>query len=335
MNNILRGIKSGDAVKRLLTNYMLLLIMLVIFVVFTVMLPSGSFASGSNVLKILQMGSVYSIVILGVTWVISMNEIDASFGDVAAFSAVFSAWLVMKAELPVNLAVVISIICGSIFGLLNGILVTKAKLNSLIVTIAVSGIAKSSAYILGRGSSISVKQDRSAFFYQLCQGMLGGVFPTILLFVIVLLVILFFIQEKTKFGQYIYAIGDNQEAANVAGINTNRIKLRIFYISSLFAAFGGTMMMLRGAAMPTIGSNLFLESFTKIFIGATVFKLGKTNILGTFAGAVLMAMLVNGLVKLGAPSYMQQIITGLLLLVGVVITSLLQKRRQKSLLFEE
>jgi ribose transport system permease protein len=335
MNNILQEIKGSDTIKKILSNYMLLFIIALIFIAFAILLPAGSFVSASNILKILQMGSVYSIVILGVTWVISMNEIDTSFGDVAAFSAVFSAWLIMKAGLPVNLAVIISIICGSLFGLLNGLLVTKAKLNSLIVTIAVSGIAKSIAYILGKGSSISVKQDRSAFFYQLCQGMLGGVLPTIFLVVIVLLVILFFIQEKTKFGQYIYAIGDNQEAANMAGINTNRIKRRIFYISSLFAAVGGIMMMLRGAAMPTIGSNLFLESFTKIFIGATVFRLGKTNILGTFTGAVLMAMLVNGLVKLGAPSYMQQIITGILLLIGVVITSLLQKRRQSALQLEE
>jgi ribose transport system permease protein len=335
MNNILQRIRGSDTIKKILSNYMLLFIIVLIFIAFMILLPAGSFVSVSNILKILQMGSVYSIIILGVTWVISMNEIDTSFGDVAAFSAVFSAWLIMKAGLPVNLAVIISIICGSLFGLLNGLLVTKGKLNSLIVTIAVSGIAKSFAYILGKGSSISVKQDRSAFFYQLCQGMIGGVLPTIFLFVIILLVILFFIQEKTKFGQYIYAIGDNQEAANVAGINTNRIKRHIFYISSLFAALGGIMMMLRGAAMPTIGSNLFLESFTKIFIGATVFKLGKTNILGTFTGAVLMAMLVNGLVKLGAPSYMQQIITGILLLIGVVITSLLQKRRQRALQLEE
>jgi ribose transport system permease protein len=314
---------------------MLLFIIAVIFIVFAIMLPSGSFASVSNILKILQVGSVYSIVILGVTWVIAMNEIDTSFGDVAAFSSVFSAVLIMKVGLPPNLAIIFAILVGSLFGIISGILVTKAKLNSLIVTIAVSGIAKSVAYILGKGSSVSVKQDRSAFFYQLCQGTIGGVLPIVFLFVIVLIVVLFLIQEKTKFGQYIYAIGDNQEAANVAGININKIKLIVFFISSLFAAFGGTMMMLRGAAMPTIGSNLFLESFTKIFIGATFYKLGKTNILGTFIGAVLMAMLVNALAKFGAPSYMQQIITGILLIFGVVITSVLQRQRQRALQLEE
>jgi ribose/xylose/arabinose/galactoside ABC-type transport system permease subunit len=323
----------GVVARKILTNYMLLFIMAAIFFVFSAVL-SDSFIALSNVLKILREGSVYSIVILGVTWVVSANEIDASFGDVAAFSSVFAAVLIMKAGIPVNLAIIISVICGSLFGVLNGFLVTKAKLNSLIVTIAISGIAKAIAYILGKGSSVSVKQNRDAFFYKLCQSDTGGI-PNVFIFVAVLVCLLFLIQEKTKFGQYIYAIGDNEEAAIVAGINTQKIKRRIFFISSAFAAFGGTMMMLRGAAMPTIGSNLFLESFTKIFIGATLYKLGKTNILGTFAGAVLMAMLVNGLVKLGSPSYMQQIVTGILLIVGVVITSVLQRQRQRALQLEE
>jgi ribose transport system permease protein len=334
MNNGLQGNKGNDIIKKILTNYMLLFIIAGIFIVFTIRLPSGSFASVSNILKIFQVGSVYSIVILGVTWVISMNEIDTSFGDVAAFSSVFSAVLIMQVGLPPNLAIVIAILTGSLFGIINGILVTKAKLNSLIVTIAISGIAKAIAYILGKGSSVSVKQDRTQFFYQLCQGA-TGIIPNILIFGVILVVVMILIQEKTKFGQYIYAIGDNQEAANVAGINITKIKLIVFFISSFFAAFGGTMMMLRGAAMPTIGSNLFLESFTKIFIGATLYKLGKTNILGTFVGAVLMAMLVNGLAKVGAPSYMQQIITGILLIFGVAITSVLQRRRQRALTLEE
>jgi ribose transport system permease protein len=334
MNNSLWGNKGGDIIKKILANYMLLFIIAAIFIVFTILLPSGSFASASNILKIFQVGSVYSIVILGVTWVISMNEIDTSFGDVAAFSSVFSATLIMKVGLPPNLAIILAILAGSLFGIISGLLVTKAKLNSLIVTIAVSGIAKAVAYILGRGSSVSVKQDRTQFFYQLCQGE-TGIIPNILIFGGILVVVMILIQEKTKFGQYIYAIGDNKEAANVAGININKIKIIVFFISSFFAAFGGTMMMLRGAAMPTIGSNLFLESFTKIFIGATLYKLGKTNILGTFVGAVLMAMLVNGLAKFGAPSYMQQIITGILLIAGVVITSILQRRRQRALQLEE
>jgi ribose transport system permease protein len=324
--------KYSLLLKKALTNYMLLFIMAAIFIVFSIAL-SDSFISLSNVLKILREGSVYCIVILGVTWVVSANEMDVCFGDVAAFASVFAGFLIMSVGLPVDLAIIIAVVCGSLFGIISGQLVTKAKLNSLIVTIAVSGIAKAIAYILGKGSSISVKQDRDAFFYKLCQGSIGGI-PNILIFVILLVVVMFLIQEKTKFGQYIYAIGDNKEAATVAGINTAKIKRRIFLISSAFAAFGGTMMMLRGAAMPTIGSNLFLESWTKVFIGATLYKLGKTNILGTFAGAVLMAMLVNGLVKVGSPSYMQQIITGVLLIVGVIITSVLQRRRQKALQLE-
>ena len=117
-------------------------------------------------------------------------------------------------------------------------------------------------------------------------------------------------------------------AAEVAGIKIHSIYRTVFFIASVFAAFGGVMLLLTvNSGQPTIGSTIFLDSFTKLFLGAMLFKIGKTNVLGTLVGAILMAMLTNGLTQMGASSYVSQIVTGLLLIVGVALSSIVQKKR--------
>lgn len=324
--------KGKENLKKALVNYMLLFIVAAVFVVFSVIL-GDTFLTGDNIMLFLKQASAYGAVILGVTWVLAANEMDVSFGDVAAFTCVLSAVL-SNLGIPLDVAAVIAIVCGSLFGILSGVLVTKTRLNSLIVTIAVSGIAKALALTLGKGTLVPITKNEGAFFYRLTFDSVGGV-PILFLVVAAMVVIMVIVQEKTKFGQYIYAIGDNKEAAAVAGIDTGKVTMRIYYISALFASFGGVLMMLTASSgQPTLGSNLFLNSFTKLFLGAMLFKLGKPNILGTFVGAILMAMLVNGLSQMGTPSYISQIITGLLLIVGVSITSILQRKRQNALQLE-
>ena len=195
-------------------------------------------------------------------------------------------------------------------------------------------MAKAIALIMGKGSNVSVAQDNTTVFYNLIFGSVGGV-PVLFIVIIAIVIVMIIIQEKTRFGQYIYAIGDNKDAATVAGINTDKIIRQVFLISAVFSSFGGVLMMLMvSSGQPTIGSNLFLNSFTKLFLGAMLIKVGKTNVFGTMVGTILMAMLVNGLSQMGTSSYISQIITGSLLVVGVAISSVLQKRRQNALRLE-
>ena len=108
-----------------------------------------------------------------------------------------------------------------------------------------------------------------------------------------------------------------------------------FVLASLFAGFGGAVMMFKtSAGQPQMGSSLFLNSYTKIFLGALLVKLGKTNVVGTFVGTILMAMLTNGLAQIGTQAYVQQIITGILLVVGVVVTSVVQRHHENALKLE-
>jgi ribose transport system permease protein len=329
MGSVIKS-KSQGRLKAVLTNYLLLFILAIIFIVFSIVLQD-TYPTQSNIMTFLRQGSIYGSIILGVTWVLAADEMDVSFPDIAAFSSVLTAVL-MNNGMSIDVAAFISIGCGALFGILNGVLVTKFKLKSLIVTIAVSGVAKAMALILGVGTTVPIQKAEGTMFYSIIWGDFFGV-PVIFIAVVIMVIVMMIVQERTKFGQYIYAIGDNKEAAEVAGININSILRKVFVISGVFAAFGGVMLMLMvNSGQPTIGSTIFLDSFTKLFLGAMLFKIGKTNVFGTLVGAILLAMLVNGLTQLGTPSYISQIVTGALLIVGVTITSLLKRRRQHALM---
>lgn len=316
--------KKRFRIGNVISNYLLGLILIAIFIVLAFLLPE-SFPTYGNIMQFLKESCIYCLIILGVTWVFSLGEMDISFGDIAAFSCTCCAAL-MVAGVQADLAALITMALSLLYGLLSGVLVTYCKLNSLIVTIAVSGIAKSVALIIGKGTNISIPKDAGALLYRLIQTDIVGI-PVLLIVTVIFVAGFVVIQEKTKFGQYIYAMGDNRTASEQAGIPTKKIMLSVFLIAAVFASFGGVLTMFKmSSGQPQLGSSLFLNSYTKIFLGALLAKLGKTNVVGTFIGSVLMSMLSNGLTQLGTPSYVSQIITGILLVAGVAITSIVQKR---------
>jgi ribose transport system permease protein len=313
-------------------RFMLLFITIMIFIIFSILLPN-TFPTRTNIMTIFRQGSIYGIVILGVTWILAMGEIDVSFPEIAAFSSVLSAILI-KNGVPLDLAATISILLGSIFGLLSGMLVSQFRLASLIVTIAVAGLAKSAGMILGRGTTVPITKQVSSFFYNVVWGSTAGI-PNVFIVFTILAVLMMIIQDRLKFGHYIYAIGDNKEVALLAGIKVGRVQRIVFFISAFFGSLGGVFVMLMvSSGQPTIGSTLFLDSFTKLFLGALFIKMGKTNIAGTFVSVIMMAMLVNGLTQMGSPSFISQIITGILLVIGVTLTSILHRRYLNSMQLE-
>ena len=153
-----------------------------------------------------------------------------------------------------------------------------------------------------------------------------------MIFIIVLVIyaVLLLIQEKTKYGQYVYAMGENRQAVREAGIKEGRILTGIFVTSAFFAALAGILMVfvVYGSGQPKMGSSFFLDGFTVVFLGAMVLKLGKSNVVGTFLGGIMLAMIVNGLTLMGANFAASQIIKGMLLVVGIVMVAFGQKRRR-------
>lgn len=312
-----------------LSNYILLLIIVIIFALFSV--TQKNFATASNVLEILRQGSIYFVLLAGMSWVLSVGEIDCSFPDIAACASTLVAVMINK-NLPADAAVILSILVCCLFGIFSGVLVTKFRFPAIIVTIAVSSIARALGLIVAGGKNVPIKKlSGNGFFQTLASAKIGKI-PVILIVGIIICLIMWFVQERRRFGQYVYAIADNRNAAKNAGIAVKKIVGITFLLSAVFAALGGSIIGLNAkSGRPFMGSLIFLDSFTKVFLGALVIKIGKTNIIGTYIGCIFLHLISNGLTFMGASSSTQSIVTGVLLVAGVTLTSMLeQKRRLRS-----
>lgn len=287
-----------------------------------------AFFSYYNLMNVLKNASYMGLMVLGVTWVIAANEMDCSFPDVAACASMVFAYLAVNGH---NLwsAIGAALLSGMACGLLTSLLVVRFRYHSLITTIAVSTIAKSVAAAINGGMPLSAPVIKSASMYRFINGDVSGI-PVIFIIVLAIYVVLFLIQERTKYGQYVYAMGENRQAVREAGVKEGRILTGIFVTSAFFAALAGVLMVfvVYGSGQPKMGTSFFLDGFTVVFLGAMVLKLGKSNVVGTFLGGIMLAMIVNGLTLMGANFAASQIIKGLLLVVGIVMVAFGQKRRR-------
>ena len=287
-----------------------------------------AFFGYSNLMLVLKNASYMSIMVLGVTWAIAIGETDVAFPDVAACASMVFAWL---ASNGVNMAVAIlaALAAGALCGILTSFLVVKLKFNALITTIAVSVIAKSIAAAINGGMPLSCPVIKSTGLYHFINGDLFGI-PVVFLISLVIYAILLLVQEKTRFGQYVYALGENRQAVKEAGVKSGVIMSSVFTLSSVFAALAGVIMVfvVYGSGQPKMGSSFFLDGLTVVFLGAMVLKLGKTNVVGTFLGGIMLAMIVNGLTMMGATFATSQIVKGILLVIGIVMAAMGQKKRK-------
>lgn len=287
-----------------------------------------AFFSYYNLMNVLKNASYMGLMVLGVTWVIAANEMDCSFPDVAACASMVFAYFAVNGY-NLWLAIALALASGIVCGLITSILVVRFKYHSLITTIAVSTIAKSVAAAINGGMPLSAPVIKSAPLYRFINRDVAGI-PVIFIIVLVIYGVLLLIQEKTKYGQYVYAMGENRQAVREAGVKEGKILGGIFITSAFFAALAGVLMVfvVYGSGQPKMGSSFFLDGFTVVFLGAMVLKLGKSNVVGTFLGGIMLAMIVNGLTLMGANFAASQIIKGLLLVIGIVMVAFGQKKRR-------
>jgi ribose transport system permease protein len=307
------------------TDYALLFLLLAT-VLFFAIATRAIFLDYNNLMRVIKNASYMIIMVTGLTWVIAANEMDCSFPDIAACSSMVFAWLVLN-DYTIPFSCLAAVASGLVCGTLTSIFVVKFGFHSLITTIAVSTIAKSIAAALNGGMPLNVPVIKSSSIYRFLNSSIGG-FPIIFFIAVILCLILFFVQERTRYGQYIYALGENRMAVTEAGIKSGRILTSVFILSSVFAALAGvaTVFIVYGSGQPKMGSSFFLDGFTIVFLGATAFKHGKTNIIGTFIGGIMLAMIVNGMTLLGATFAASQIIKGVFLVIGIFISAFGKRR---------
>lgn len=301
-------------IKKILNNRPL--IGLIIFSII-VSLINPRFISGSNLLNVLRQISINSVIAIGMTMIILTGGIDLSVGSTLALTGAFCAGMISKGVNPV-LAVILSILLGFLIGILNGTLISYAKLQPFIVTLVTMTMLRGATLIYTDGKPIPIR-DAGAFF----NGIGGGYFlsiPIPIYIMIIFFLISAYILRNFKFGRYLYAIGGNEEATRLSGIDTAKYKTLAYGLTGALAAIAGIIALSRlSSAQPTAGQGFELDAIAAVVLGGTSLSGGIGTLGGTALGTVIIGVLGNALNLLNVSSYYQMIVKGAVILIAVLI----------------
>ncbi len=304
-NRLRRGIQSCGT----------LLALLAIIVVFSVIRPAA-FCTLTNFLNITRQISLLVMISLGATLVMCVNEFDLSVGSMASLGGVMAALLAVRG-LPMALCFLLPVLVSLLIGLMNGWIVARFRVLSFITTLGMSTVLSGVIYRLSGGATIF--QDIPDAFSFLGTAKLGRV-PLLSLLMVVFTAVFWFLLQHTTLGRKLYAIGGSEETAKIAGIRVQKYKVIAFALCSAMACVTGMLIASRvGSANTTAGDGYFLQSYAAVFIGCTVSRRGVPNAVGTLVGAAILGVLANGLTILQMPTYMQNIITGGIIILAVIV----------------
>ena len=287
--------------------------LLIIIITFSFLSPV--FFTIPNLLNILQQSSINALIALGMTLVIISGGIDLSVGPAAALSAVLGATM-MVAGVPVPLAILATLGIGAICGVFSGSLVAYAGLQPFIVTLGGLSLFRAIALIYTGGNPVFGIPTE---FRSLINSEIFGI-PTPIVIVAVIALVLWTVMNKTPLGEYILAVGGNEEAARVAGVPVKRTKVTVFVISGTLASLASLILIGRlGAAEPTIGNLWELDAIAAAAIGGASLMGGKGSVVGTIIGAIILGALRNGLTLLNIQAFYQLLATGLIIIIAMCI----------------
>lgn len=279
--------------------------------VFTVMNPM--FLTWRNFLTILQQMVLNGILAVGMMFAIITGGIDLSIGCTFAITGISVAYCCVSGVNP-YLAIVLGIVIGVLLGAFNGILINKLKLQPFIATLGTQSLYRGIAYVVTGGRPITGVPDN---FRNIFNGKMLFDIRYYIIVMIVLFIVAYLVLAKTRTGAYLYAVGGNEEAAKLSGVNVVKTKYIAYIICSVCASIAGLVMLASlGSAEPTAGSGYETNAIAAAAIGGTRMAGGKGTPLGTFFGALLLAVLKVGMVVINVDSFWQFIFTGLIIIVA-------------------
>ncbi|MEP6677144.1 MAG: ribose ABC transporter permease [Ferruginibacter sp.] len=307
-----------------------LIALFILCVVFALL--SDKFFTIANGLNVMRQISVNICIAVGMTLIILTAGIDLSVGSVLALCGAITAGLLKNgiAIHPLNLfigftilgAILAGIIVGASLGFFNGIIITKFKVPPFVATLAMLTIARGFTMLYSNGFPISSFPKNFAFIG--AGWLLGLPVPVWIAAVIVILAII--VTKKIRLGRYIFAIGGNESAARLSGININRVKIIVYSIAGALAAVGGIIVTARlDSAQPNAGTGYELDAIAAVVIGGTSLSGGRGSIWGTVLGAIIIGVLNNGLVLLDVSPFWQQVVKGSVILLAVIIDKMNSK----------
>ena len=294
---------------------------------------TDKFFTADNGLNVLRQVAVNICIATGMTLVVLTAGIDLSVGSVLALCGAVTAGLYKNglqfpnADLFVGFtmlgAVLAGLLLGSLLGWFNGFTVTKFNVPPFVATLAMLTIARGFTMLYTKGHPISNLGSDFAF---IGSDSLVGI-PVPVWIAILVVVVAVFITEKTKLGRYIYAIGGNEQAAKLSGINIKKVKMKVYAMAGALAALGGIIVTARlDSAQPNAGMSYELDAIAAVVIGGTSLSGGKGSVWGTVMGAIIIGVLNNGLVLLNVSPFWQQVVKGGVILLAVIIDKIGEKK---------
>jgi ribose transport system permease protein len=280
------------------------------------------FLTVSNLLNVAEQAAIIAIVAAGMTFVIITGGIDLSVGSVLAFAGVVMAEALHRG-VPLPAALAVALGTGLCCGLVNGALITVGRLPPFIATLGMMSVARGTALMFTEGRPVS---GFSGSFRSLATGEVLGV-PVSVVIMVGVYVVAHFALTRTKLGRYTYAIGGNEEAALLSGVNVRVYKAAVYGISGMLSGLAAVILTARlNSAQPIAGMMYELDAIAATVIGGTSLLGGEGTVVGTLIGALIMAVLRNGLNILGVSSFVQQVVIGSVIIAAVLIDMWLKRR---------
>jgi ribose/xylose/arabinose/galactoside ABC-type transport system permease subunit len=306
---------KGMNIREFILQYSVYIVLAGLIVIFSVISPT--FLGQANIGNFFRQIPTVGIITVGITMLIITGKVDLSAGSIAAFAGTVAAFLALKGfSVPVVIGA--AVLLGAVFGFINGFLITKFALDSFILTLGTDYMIRGMILFFTNGIYVKGVPE---WFYNLSNTKVGSnfIFTNTLVFVAVV-ILLGYVMKHTRFGRYCYAVGSNPEAARLSGININQHLIKAFIIEGILAAVAGVLLMSNlnvGAPSEAAGVGLF--ALAAAIIGGAAFSGGVGSMSGAVVGIFTLEVFRNGLAILGLNSFIQQAVTGVIIIVAVVI----------------
>jgi ribose/xylose/arabinose/galactoside ABC-type transport system permease subunit len=308
-----------------LSQYMVYIVLAVVFVLFTIILRDKGFATPRNLLNVLRQTAMISVMAVGGTFVIGAGQIDLTVGSTAAMSAMIAA-MTLQSTNSIFLALILALGFGVLVGAANGLLVTRLGLPSFLATLGMMQAVRGLAMWVTDTAAVPISNQ--TFNTVFGTGYIGPV-SVLIIWTIIFYVFGFILFNKTRFGKYALAIGGNETSAIYSGIKTKMIKLYIFMFSGALSAFAGIMYAGRmQSGRYSFGDGDEMSVIAAVVLGGASMAGGTGSMIGALVGSILMGVISNALVLGGLSSAQQQIVNGLIIIGAVALSNLGQRKRR-------
>ena len=320
--------KVYSDIKMFVLNNKALLILVVLFIVASI--GSDVFLTGDNLMNVVRQVAVSIVLGMGFTLVIASGTMDLSVGTMLGLIGVIMAKLSLVEGVPLAAALAAGVLCGAVFGMINGFISVRYNLNPFIVTLSTQQIFKGANYLLCNNSPIS---SISGSFKAIGQGTVGPI-PVPVLIVIVVATTISIIFYRMEFGRHIIALGGNAEAARVSGIDIKKVRIGVYTLMGICVSIGAMIMTGRvGSAQPSAGQGMEMDAICSVVLGGTTLGGGKGKVGGTVLGCLIVGVINNCLNLLRIDSNWQLIAKGILILLAVILDvkteRIIRKSQQK------